>query len=110
MADSNPFPIGDAAGSQPNIYGDQAGAYSQPTISDILRLPDARPRRNITTGDEGESRFGLVPFGELPHSSYSNVKQLRDAVFSLLVARLQRRYITSPLLISESFQWALPKV
>jgi hypothetical protein len=98
--------IGSDAGSQPYNYG---GSHSQSAISDILLLSDNKVRRNITTGEEYESRFKLLPYGELPRSEYSTLKQLQDAVFSLLVARLKRSHIVSPLLAAISFDWALPK-
>ena len=105
MADQTPHSIGDEAGSQPHDHG---GSLSQPSISDILALPDNKPRRNITEGNEVESRFSLLPWGELPRSGYTTLKQLQDAVFRLLVERLRRSNIASPLLQAESFKWALP--
>jgi hypothetical protein len=108
MADDTPDPRREA-GSQPNVYGDAPTSFSQPTHPSYQPLPDNKARRTITTGDEVESRFALEPYGQLSRSSYTNIKSLREAVFDLLRARLQKKHIVSPLLKAESFYWALPK-
>lgn len=95
--------------SQPRPFNeDDPPVHSQPAISSHERIIDNKARRTITTGDEDASRFSLQPYGELPRASYANTKHLRDAVFSLIVARLKKQNITSSLLQENHFRWILP--
>ncbi|KAH6639761.1 hypothetical protein C7974DRAFT_449932 [Boeremia exigua] len=98
-----------AAGSQPHIYGESSGAQSQPNYLDYLQLPDVSSaiRRSISAGNEVESRFSVDALGALPRADYPNIRQLSEAVFSLVEKRLELRGIKSERL-KEYTQWALP--
>jgi hypothetical protein len=101
-AEPTAFPMAD-----PDAY--DPGSMSQPTFPTLRPLLDNRSRRTGTANDEMALAFARSRFGELPHLTYSSIKHLQDTVFSILLGRLERSSITHPLLVSNVFQWALPK-
>ena len=96
-----------AVDSQPNVYGEDGGNFSQPAEKQAETLL-SNARRTITVGNESASIMALNDYGILPHKNIRTLKMLRTAVFEVIVARLNANRIASTLLVEEASRWMLP--